>query len=828
MYSVVDNLYSKETRFLYELIQNAEDNSYSTATAAGELPFVAFKLYPDKIIVDSNEDGFSKSDIRAICSVGASTKKFSAGYIGEKGIGFKSVFKVASKVHIQSGPCSFAFSHTREDDDDGLGMITPYFEDAEELPSSVRTRITLYLVGSTRFEDRAAEFQDIPDTLLIFLTRLQRLSIEIHHPSNDSTVTTYLKRESEQDGLYTTILEKTTGKDSSPSTSEQKYYTTKTTLKNLPFDEARKDNQGNSIDAATVILAFPVDENDEPVIMQQHTFAFLPLRRVGFTFLIQSDFITQANREDVVHSQRNKAILNGVAEAFVNAVVAFCSHPSLKYQWMRYLPTNKVTDEFWGAVSTLVRDKLLSTPLLESWSGKGLCLPAKLQKVTPEFLAEDGNPLLPDIEGAEIYLSPKYAETDFQTLKSLGTTTLSMSKLIDRLEVDLKKLFGSKWRSMDEDADWRSRLCKLLSGGLNNGIPSDQIRLKKLPLVPLHNENWVTCTQKDSVYFPFTDRCRIPSGLGLKLASETAFNNFAWQGLLSDLGVTRCPPNNVTGLIYERYRVSQIDKVLVKDVVRDMWYLFWFVPDSRMSLSLLLPFINQHNAFVRTDEFLYFPDKKDEFCPFNLFKQDGETPGHPVHFLNEMYTKLHDPQFIRNGRSWKMWLKDVAKIRMFPEICNGDNRLSKDFRYIIDRRSDRLLGVLSRGWVHYRPQINDAIRQELQNTAVLTESGRRTPLQNTFLPSSELKTIASELGIAKEYPFIATLEMPRDEKMTNWPFIRDLRIGSEENLAFYLSALEVFQRANTAGSLQATLKERVVKIYQNIGSRCGEDTVRLR
>ncbi len=63
---------------MYELIQNAEDNSYSTATADGEEPFLAFKLYPDKMIIDSNEDGFSKANISAICSVGRSTKKHSA------------------------------------------------------------------------------------------------------------------------------------------------------------------------------------------------------------------------------------------------------------------------------------------------------------------------------------------------------------------------------------------------------------------------------------------------------------------------------------------------------------------------------------------------------------------------------------------------------------------------------------------------------------------------------------------------------------------------------------------------------------------------------
>lgn len=237
--SVVENLYSKDTRFLYELIQNAEDNSYSTTTADCKEPFLAFKLYPDRIIIDSNEDGFSKEDIRAICSVGESSKKQSAGYIGEKGIGFKSVFKIAQKVHIQSGPFSFAFSHTRGDEDGGLGMITPYYEDAEELPMGVRTRMTLTLSDSTQFEERAAELQNVPDTFLMFLKRLQRLSITLCQPDNAHTVIQYSKRETQKNGLYTTFLAKTMRKGKEESTSEQKYYTMKSDLHDLPFDEAR-------------------------------------------------------------------------------------------------------------------------------------------------------------------------------------------------------------------------------------------------------------------------------------------------------------------------------------------------------------------------------------------------------------------------------------------------------------------------------------------------------------------------------------------------------------------------------------------------------------
>lgn len=73
-------------------MQNADDNNYS----AGVEPTLVFILHSNGIVVLNNENGFSDKNIRALCDVGNSTKKgLSSGYIGKKGIGFKSVFRVS-------------------------------------------------------------------------------------------------------------------------------------------------------------------------------------------------------------------------------------------------------------------------------------------------------------------------------------------------------------------------------------------------------------------------------------------------------------------------------------------------------------------------------------------------------------------------------------------------------------------------------------------------------------------------------------------------------------------------------------------------------------
>jgi len=72
-------------------VQNADDNNYPENVE----PTLTFILQDSGIAVLNNERGFSAQNMRALCDVGNSTKKGSnAGYIGKKGIGFKSVFRV--------------------------------------------------------------------------------------------------------------------------------------------------------------------------------------------------------------------------------------------------------------------------------------------------------------------------------------------------------------------------------------------------------------------------------------------------------------------------------------------------------------------------------------------------------------------------------------------------------------------------------------------------------------------------------------------------------------------------------------------------------------
>src|SRR5258708_3298636 len=66
-----DDLYSKKSHFVLELVQNADDNHYRSNV----IPQLTFTLSPKRLVVVNNEVGFSEPNIQAICGVGSSSKQ---------------------------------------------------------------------------------------------------------------------------------------------------------------------------------------------------------------------------------------------------------------------------------------------------------------------------------------------------------------------------------------------------------------------------------------------------------------------------------------------------------------------------------------------------------------------------------------------------------------------------------------------------------------------------------------------------------------------------------------------------------------------------------
>lgn len=136
-----DGLYSNSLRFIFELIQNVDDCDYKDSSDC-KLD-MRFDFENDEIILTYNEIGFTPFNVFAITGIAEAAKNVSSekNQIGEKGIGFKSVFGVANKVWIRSGWFSFELHK------ENFTIPVPIYKNFEFCNG---TQMTLYVPGKAK------------------------------------------------------------------------------------------------------------------------------------------------------------------------------------------------------------------------------------------------------------------------------------------------------------------------------------------------------------------------------------------------------------------------------------------------------------------------------------------------------------------------------------------------------------------------------------------------------------------------------------------------------------------------------------------------------
>jgi hypothetical protein len=216
--------------------------------------------------VDCNENGFNPKNIEAICSIGSSTKTGidnSSRYVGEKGIGFKSVFKVADVVYISSGHYTFKFDRHAT-----IGMIAPIWCD---FPVHRRRGCTsFYLQLAQRYDQKELrdELSSLDARMLVFLRQLRRIQINIRFGQSIERELTRPNDREEAMGMVVTLRQ---------GTEVIRYIVMRHNITSLPSEEKRQ-----GVNQTEMLLAFPVNGSNVPVLKSQQVYAFLPIRDYGF------------------------------------------------------------------------------------------------------------------------------------------------------------------------------------------------------------------------------------------------------------------------------------------------------------------------------------------------------------------------------------------------------------------------------------------------------------------------------------------------------------------------------------------------------------------
>jgi hypothetical protein len=250
-----EDLYSKKSHFVLELVQNADDNAYGR----GVVPELTFHVTPIRLVLANNEVGFAEENITAICRVGDSTKsKNKAENIGEKGIGFKSVFSVSNAPEIHSNGYHFRFDRTKESN--LLGYVVPHWC---EPPTDVRPDgTTIILPATPGVEFDSTTLADLDARVLLFLNKLRQLTLEF-----GGVRSVYRRIDRKGASLLRT---ESTSDDGKAESEELRYVRVS---KSISVEPHHADIKRPNITATAVVLAFPIDKAGE-ALPEQSSYVF--------------------------------------------------------------------------------------------------------------------------------------------------------------------------------------------------------------------------------------------------------------------------------------------------------------------------------------------------------------------------------------------------------------------------------------------------------------------------------------------------------------------------------------------------------------------------
>ncbi|XP_034717175.1 protein NO VEIN isoform X2 [Etheostoma cragini] len=493
-------LYSKDTHFVLELIQNADDNSYPSGV--GVIPALAFVVERDSISVLNNEIGFQETNIRAICDVGRSTKgKHKYGYIGQKGIGFKSVFKVTDRPEIHSNGFHLRFDKTCGP----MGYILPHWTEDEKLLDSQLKDMhqhswttKIYLPLRSESHQTRNLFQDVHPSLLLFLHRLR--SITIYNQSEKRLVSMTRK------DLSHNVLEV------EHTEGTERWLVVKTMVQPKKIKE--------DVESTELALAFQLDSNitESDIVCQpqkQPVFAYLPLRSFGFRFIIQGDFDIPSSREDVDRdSSWNQSLRSEIPQLFLQAMDVFTDHPEFKglkglSKFLQFVPLPDEVLDFFKPVAGKIIQMLKGKAFLPTLSSDG-----KVVYKLPSQVAVCHDAVIRDVIGGdelERHLSLSYLHPGLSPappsslLTHLGVKYLRGSDVTTVTTAMAKELMGG----IHSD-DGLRQLAKLLVcnfRALEHGYgEADSIlqTLRDLPIIPLADGRMVALSG-EGVFFPIEE-----------------------------------------------------------------------------------------------------------------------------------------------------------------------------------------------------------------------------------------------------------------------------------------------------------------------------------
>ncbi|UPR48709.1 caspase family protein [Vibrio cyclitrophicus] len=373
--SLSTDLYTDSKRFIYELLQNADDSSEPESTVK-----VWIKIFGNSLVVAHSGRKFSPRDIRGICNVNNGTKKEDSSKTGYKGIGFKSVFGQSDKVTIftdneffrfdASYPFDWIWDGTKDEweaksDREFVNpwQITPIYTEVSE---GILKPIELYLNTIKANVATIIELNDKGDVLLalkelsedvnmyLFLKSISSINFDIDN-----------RKHIEIDRSESNRIVLKNGQ------SEQKKWLTSSITLSVPSDlkvalQDERNIPDKLLNAETIELTLAAKTGTDGIVKlyqnERRIYSYLPTEETKYSLpvLVNTSFLTNANREHLhADSKWNQWLFKSISVEIFKWIARLVE-TEYQYQAYNLIPDRIHNDEL-GTQFNIGRQEAIET-----------------------------------------------------------------------------------------------------------------------------------------------------------------------------------------------------------------------------------------------------------------------------------------------------------------------------------------------------------------------------------------------------------------------------------------------------------------------------------
>ena len=503
--SILTGSYADPSHFIYELLQNAEDEGAKE---------VKFELFEDRLDFYHDGKDFDITDIEGVTGIGISKKKDDLNVIGKFGVGFKSVFAITQTPYIFSGEYRIMIKD----------FVVPAPINSEEKINKTLIRLPFnhkFRSSQEIFSLTKKKIENLELKTLLFLKNIEEIKWET--PSSS--------------GHYLKEIKLIQGK---PNIKRVTLISSNVDEEYIVIERPIKIEDKN----LRVEVAFKLgkDEEDKEIIIAEPNsklVVFFPTEKITFlNFHIHGPFKTTPNRENIpLEDKQNDIILEEIANLVAESLTIIKELGYLDVNFLSNLPLNSnlaKSEQIYSAIYKKVKEKLISEELLPTSDGRYTrakdALLARGKELTEFLDSNDIQNLFSKQNWLDTNITyDKTRELRNYLINELGVSEVDFESFARKITAEFLQTKSDEWmidfyrRLLDQPALWSDR-------GYSKGI------LRTKPIIRLENGEHIAPFDnngKIQVYLPAETKSRY------KTVKRSITENEEALKFLKELGLTK-------------------------------------------------------------------------------------------------------------------------------------------------------------------------------------------------------------------------------------------------------------------------------------------------